>query len=195
MCSKVITTFNILFCYFSSAGKESIYNTGDPVPIPGLQRSPGEGVGYPLQYSGLENSMDCIVHGVTKSQTRLVTFMFTFHFSAIYKICHFWVNFDELIFHFVMGNIFLLICVSVYLWLGVDIITIEGSNIFVRLRQLYYHVFHLWSTLYISLYILNYIFRPGPLFLFYFWLMLLYILSLITDILKSFPISSLPIGS
>ena len=36
---------------------------------PGLGRSPGEGKGYPLQYSGLENSMDCIVHGVTKSQT------------------------------------------------------------------------------------------------------------------------------
>ena len=35
---------------------------------PGLGRSPGEGKGYPLQYSGLENSMDCIVHGVTKSQ-------------------------------------------------------------------------------------------------------------------------------
>ena len=39
--------------------------------IPGLGRSPGEGKGYPLQYSGLENSMDIIVHGVTKSRTRL----------------------------------------------------------------------------------------------------------------------------
>ena len=37
--------------------------------IPGLGRSPGEGKGYPFQYSGLENSMDCIVHGVTKSWT------------------------------------------------------------------------------------------------------------------------------
>ena len=37
--------------------------------IPGLGRSPREGKGYPLQYSGLENSMDCIVHGVTKSRT------------------------------------------------------------------------------------------------------------------------------
>ena len=37
--------------------------------IPGLRRSPGEGKGYPLQYSDLENSMDYIVHGVTKSQT------------------------------------------------------------------------------------------------------------------------------
>ena len=46
-----------------SAVKESICNTGDLVSIPGLGRSPGEGKGYPLQYSGLENSIDCIVHG------------------------------------------------------------------------------------------------------------------------------------
>ena len=39
--------------------------------IPGLGTSPGEGKGYPLQYSGLENSMDGIVHGVAKSQTQL----------------------------------------------------------------------------------------------------------------------------
>ena len=52
-----------------SAGKESACNVGDLDSIPGLGRSPGEGKGYPLHYSGLENSMDCIVHGVTKSQT------------------------------------------------------------------------------------------------------------------------------
>ena len=45
--------------------------------IPGLGRSPGEGKGFPLQYSGLENSMNCIVHGVTKSQTQLSDFHFT----------------------------------------------------------------------------------------------------------------------
>ena len=45
--------------------------------IPGLERSPGEGKGYSLQYSGLENSMDCIVHGVTKSWIRLSDFHFT----------------------------------------------------------------------------------------------------------------------
>ena len=59
-----------------SAGKESACNAGDLVSIPGLGRSPGEGKGYPLQYSGLENSMDCIVHGVTKSRTRLSDFHF-----------------------------------------------------------------------------------------------------------------------
>jgi len=42
-----------------SAGKESACNVGDLGLIPGLERPPGEGKGYPLQYSGLENSMDC----------------------------------------------------------------------------------------------------------------------------------------
>ena len=42
----------------SSVGKESACNAGDPGSIPGSGRSPGEGKGYPLQYSGLENSMD-----------------------------------------------------------------------------------------------------------------------------------------
>ena len=51
-----------------SAGKESTCNEGDLGLIPGLGRSPGEGKGYPLQYSGLENSVDSVVHGVTKSQ-------------------------------------------------------------------------------------------------------------------------------
>ena len=61
-----------------SAGKESACNVGDLVSILGLGRSPGEGKGYPLPYSGLENSMDYIVHGVTKSRTRLSHFHFTF---------------------------------------------------------------------------------------------------------------------
>ena len=52
-----------------SAGKESACYVRDLGSIPGLGRSPGDGEGYPLQASGLENSMDCIVHGVTKSQT------------------------------------------------------------------------------------------------------------------------------
>ena len=49
---------------------------GDLGSIRGLVRSPGEGKGYPLQYSGLENSMDCVVHGVTKSWTQLNDFNF-----------------------------------------------------------------------------------------------------------------------
>ena len=51
----------------SSVGKESAYKAEDPSSIPGSGRSPGEGKGYPLQYSALENSMDCTVHGVTES--------------------------------------------------------------------------------------------------------------------------------
>ena len=80
----MIWKFNSDSCWLdsfpdSSVGKESAYNAGDPSSIPGLGRSPGEGKGYPLQYPGLENSMDCIVHGVTKCHKELdgVTFTFT----------------------------------------------------------------------------------------------------------------------
>ena len=59
-----------------SVCKKSTCNAGDPGSIPGSGRSPGEGEGYPLQYSGLENP--CIVHGVTKNQTWLSNFHFTF---------------------------------------------------------------------------------------------------------------------
>ena len=59
-----------------SAGEESPCHSGDLGSIPGLGRSPREGKGYPLQYCGLENSMDCIVHGVAKIQTRLSDFHF-----------------------------------------------------------------------------------------------------------------------
>ena len=57
-----------------SAGKESAYNAGDLGSISGLGRSAGEGKGYPLQYSGLENSINSVVHGVAKSWTRLRDF-------------------------------------------------------------------------------------------------------------------------
>ena len=75
--------FKMFFASFSdlgfpcgSAGKESACNAGDLGSIPGLGRSPGEGKHYLLQYSGLENSTECIVHGVKKSQTRLNDFHF-----------------------------------------------------------------------------------------------------------------------
>ena len=57
-----------------SANKESACSVGDLGSIPGLGRSSGEGNGYPLQYSGLENSMGPIVHGITKSWTQLRDF-------------------------------------------------------------------------------------------------------------------------
>ena len=64
-----------------SDGKESACNVGDLGSIPRLGRSPGEGKGYPLQYSGLENSTDCIVHAVTKSRTQLSNFH-SLHFKV-----------------------------------------------------------------------------------------------------------------
>ena len=60
-----------------SVGKESTCSAGDLGSIPELGRSPVEGNGYPLQYSGWKNSMDYIVHGVTKSRTRLRDFHFS----------------------------------------------------------------------------------------------------------------------
>ena len=65
---------------FGSAGKESACSAGDLGLISGLGRSPGEGTGYPLQYSGLENSMDCIVHGVAKSRIPLS------HFTSLHIV-------------------------------------------------------------------------------------------------------------
>ena len=65
-----------------SDSKDSACNVGDLGSIPGLGRSPGEGKGYPLRYSGLENSMDT-VHGVTKSQTRLSDFHFQHVISGL----------------------------------------------------------------------------------------------------------------
>ena len=62
-----------------SAGKKSTCNAGDLGSISALRRSPGEGKGYPLQYSGLENSMDLYSHGITESDmTERLTFTF-FH--------------------------------------------------------------------------------------------------------------------
>ena len=67
----------------SSVGKQSACNAGDPGSIPGLGRSAGEGKGYPLQYSGLENSMKWILHGITKSQNTPIT-LYYFSISFVY---------------------------------------------------------------------------------------------------------------
>ena len=65
---QAVITFDLGFPG-SPAGKESSCNAGDPGSIPGSGRFSGEGKGYLLQYSGLENFIDCLVHGVIKSQT------------------------------------------------------------------------------------------------------------------------------
>ena len=78
------TLSSILGLPCGSAGKESACNTGDLGLIPGFGRWPGERKGYPRQYSGLENSMDCIVHRVEKSRTRLSDF--SLHLNIIIYI-------------------------------------------------------------------------------------------------------------
>ena len=67
-----------------SAGKESTHNEGDLDSIPGLGRSPGEGNGYPLQYSSLENSNDCMVHGVAKESD--TTEQLSLHFVVLQQV-------------------------------------------------------------------------------------------------------------
>ena len=79
---RLLTRFRTLGFPGGSDGKESAHNGGDLGSIPGLGRSPGEGNGYPLWYSCLENFMDrgawqATVHGVAKSRTQ----MSDFHFS------------------------------------------------------------------------------------------------------------------
>ena len=74
----IVLNFTVLAGFpYGSASKESACNTGDLGLIPGLERCPGEENGYPLQYFGLENSMDSIVHEITKSQTQASEFHFT----------------------------------------------------------------------------------------------------------------------
>ena len=63
----------------SSVGKEATCDAGDLGSIPGLGRSPGDGKGYPLQYSGLENSLDCTVHGGRGVGHNWATFTLPFH--------------------------------------------------------------------------------------------------------------------
>ena len=77
-----------------SAGKESSCSAGNLGLIPGLGRSSGEGNSYPLQDSGLENSMDCTVYGVAKSQTRLSDSHFTVSLRAWHRGggCEYWLN-------------------------------------------------------------------------------------------------------
>ena len=71
------------------AVKESACSVGDLGSNPRLGKSPGEGNGCPLQYSGLENSMDSIVHGVTKNWIQLSDFHFTLacNISSSYILC------------------------------------------------------------------------------------------------------------
>ena len=77
-----------VYIYCGSAGKESACNAGDLGLIPVWGRSPGERKGYPLQYSGPENSTDCIVQGVAKSRTRFSDFDFDYTVSNYFVQWH-----------------------------------------------------------------------------------------------------------
>ena len=89
-CKELHRTEPLLGFPCSSAGKESTCNVGDLGSTPGLGRSPGEGKGYPLQYSVLENSMDSVSPWGLKELDRLSDFHFTFTWSqkdSLYYRC------------------------------------------------------------------------------------------------------------
>ena len=75
----------------SSVGKESACNSGDPGSIPSLGRSTGAGIGYPLQYSGLENSMDCIAYGVSKESDTTERFSLSLSVLFLAVMLFWWV--------------------------------------------------------------------------------------------------------
>ena len=82
MLRKILVEITHIYC--GSASKESACNVGDLGSIPRLGRSLAEGKGYPPQSSGLENSTDCIVHGVAKSRTQMSGFDFSL--SVLYQV-------------------------------------------------------------------------------------------------------------
>ena len=90
-----------------SASKESAFDAGDMGSIPGLGRYPEEGKSYALRYSGLENSMDCMVHGTAKSWTRLSAFHFCFYSRWLKK------TISKLIFTFFFGYSFIALFIAI----------------------------------------------------------------------------------
>ena len=115
-----------------SAGKEPACNVGDLDSIPGLERSPEKGNGYPLQYSGLENSMDYIVHGVAKSRTRLsdVHFHTLFHgffvvvLSFAFMLSHVYLP------HYRTWENFIVVTLLWYLYCGITIMDTFSTDSF-----------------------------------------------------------------
>ena len=78
---KTVLQYNFR-CINTIFVQTSVISAGNPGSIPGWESSPEEGKGYPLQYSGLENSMGCIVHGVAKSQTQWRNFHLLINYQA-----------------------------------------------------------------------------------------------------------------
>ena len=104
------------------AGKEFTCNARDLCSIPGLGRSHGDGKGYPLQYSGLENSMDWIVHRVAKSQHDWVTFTFTLLcVHALHTCLHTCLNLFQAFFIFIT-NLLVYTRVNTTLWMCMTLV-------------------------------------------------------------------------
>ena len=135
-----------------SAGKESAYNARDLGLIPGLGRFPGEGKGYPLQYSGLENSMDCITHeGRKESDT---TKRLSFSRFSICFTSDLWVNLKTLTVDFfniikIRFLIFLLLLKSIltleiksliFLLLLKSILTLETKSLMRKYHCFLYNI-------------------------------------------------------
>ena len=128
---------------YDSAGKESASNAEDLGLIPGLGRSPREGKSYPLQYSGLENSLGCRVHGVAKSWTWLSNF----HFHSTQRLNKQGVSIQPLLSPFPILNQSIVLCpvITVAYWTAYRFLRrqVRWSGISVSSR-----IFHclLWST-------------------------------------------------
>ena len=139
----------------SSVGKESACNAGDPDSIPGLGWYFGEGKGYPLQYSGLQKSMDCIVPGVAKSRTQLNDFhslmwfvLRVFHVHSKERVfCCFWME------HLSIKYIWLNVLISVSLLISVWIMSAHVSQVLNPLQLLCYCQFLSLHVILLSLYI------------------------------------------
>ena len=97
-----------------SDSKESTCNVGDLGSIPGLGRSPGEGKSYTLQCSGLENSMNCIVHGVAKSRKQLRDFHFTYHCTTWEALKYAYPTLLTQYFHFYVSTLNITTCTQEY---------------------------------------------------------------------------------
>ena len=113
-CKEMLLFFSMIvsrLCWCSD-DKKSTCNAGDLGSIPGLARSPGEGKGCPLQSPGLENSMDCIVHGVAKSQTWVTfTCVISYNVNWNFQIFTSW-----LIILYFLKPLLTFLCIPRYFW-------------------------------------------------------------------------------
>ena len=140
----VFLLFSCMVFSDGSAGKESACNMRDLGSIPGLGRFTGKGNNYPVQYSGLENPMDCIVHGSWRVRHNWMTFTFTFHFPV----------------HNTFGNTSDGISNIIYIYLY-NILNFYFWKFFVRKSNYIIHLYLFQSKLYMHVALNNYINDSG----------------------------------